>query len=396
MAQGVRGTRDFYPEDMRIRNWLFDKFHNASKSHGFEEYDTPIVEYEELYTRKAGEDITQQLYNFEDKGGRKLSLRPEMTPSLARMIMAKAGTLPIPIKWYSIPQCWRYERSQRGRGREHYQWNVDIWGVNGVEAEAELFSILIHFFSDVGLTSNDLRIRISNRKILEELLNSLSITGSQFTQTCIVMDKMDKIPMEAITEQLSEIGINDEAISQILDCLNIKKLSNLATILGEDSTALSELNNLRVRYGDTLVVIGAFFWAFHIVFISKFLKIFNFPITIASFQCLTAALISLIPAFSFEYISFRMLSLEAAELLYAGVLSSGIAFMLQIFGQQNLSPAPVAIIFSLEGVFGSIAAWIMLDQFLNEFKILGIIIILSAVIFSQIAPMYDKRKYGRN
>ncbi len=159
---------------------------------------------------------------------------------------------------------------------------------------------------------------------------------------------------------------------------------------------LSELDNLRVRYGDSLVVIGAFFWAFHIVFISKFLKIFNFPITIATFQCLSAALISFIPAFSFEYISFKVLSMESAELLYAGVLSSGIAFMLQIFGQQNLSPAPVAIIFSLEGVFGSIAAWIMLDQFLNEFKIFGIIIILSAVIFSQIAPMYDKRKYGRN
>ena len=159
---------------------------------------------------------------------------------------------------------------------------------------------------------------------------------------------------------------------------------------------LSELDNLRVRYGDSLVVIGAFFWAFHIVFISKFLKIFNFPITIATFQCLSAALISFIPAFSFEYISFKVLSMEAAELLYAGVLSSGIAFMLQVFGQQNLSPAPVAIIFSLEGVFGSIAAWIMLDQFLNEFKIFGIIIILSAVIFSQIAPMYDKRKYGRN
>ena len=159
---------------------------------------------------------------------------------------------------------------------------------------------------------------------------------------------------------------------------------------------LSELGNLRVRFGDSLVVVGAFFWAFHIVFISKFLKIFNFPITIASFQCLTAALISFIPAFSFEYISFKVLSMEAAELLYAGVLSSGIAFMLQIFGQQNLSPAPVAIIFSLEGVFGSIAAWIILDQFLNEYKILGIIIILAAVIFSQLAPIYDKRKYGRN
>ena len=159
---------------------------------------------------------------------------------------------------------------------------------------------------------------------------------------------------------------------------------------------LSELNNLRVRYGDSLVVVGAFFWAFHIVFISKFLKIFNYPITIATFQCLSASLITFIPAFSFEFISLKVLSMESAELIYAGVLSSGIAFMLQVFGQQNLSPAPVAIIFSLEGVFGSIAAWVILDQYLNEFKIFGIIIILSAVIFSQLAPMYGKIKYGRN
>ena len=157
---------------------------------------------------------------------------------------------------------------------------------------------------------------------------------------------------------------------------------------------LSELGNLRVRFGDSLVVVGAFFWAFHIVFISKFLKIFNYPITIATFQCLSASLISFIPAYSFEFISLKLISMETAELIYAGVLSSGIAFMLQVFGQQNLSPAPVAIIFSLEGVFGSIAAWIILDQYLNEFKIFGIIIILSAVIFSQLAPMYGKRKYG--
>ncbi len=159
---------------------------------------------------------------------------------------------------------------------------------------------------------------------------------------------------------------------------------------------LSELSNLRVRFGDSLVVIGAFFWAFHIVFISKFLKIFNYPITIATFQCLSASLITFIPAFSFEFISLKLISMESAELIYAGVLSSGIAFMLQVFGQQNLSPAPVAIIFSLEGVFGSIAAWIILDQYLNEFKVFGVIIILSAVIFSQLAPMYGKRKYGRN
>jgi len=159
---------------------------------------------------------------------------------------------------------------------------------------------------------------------------------------------------------------------------------------------LSELNNIRVRFGDTLVIIGAFFWAFHIILISKFLKIFNYPITIATFQCLTASIISFIPAFTFEYISFQVLLMESKELLYAGVLSSGLAFMLQVYGQQNLSPAPVAIIFSMEGVFGSIAAWLILDQFLNEFKIFGIIIILFAVIFSQLAPLYDKRKYGRN
>ena len=113
---------------MRLRNWLFDNFTIASLSHGFEEYDAPVLEHEELYTRKQGEDITKQLYNFQDKGNRNVSLRPEMTPSLARMVMAKAGSLPMPIKWFSIPQCWRYELTQRGRGREHYQWNVDIWG----------------------------------------------------------------------------------------------------------------------------------------------------------------------------------------------------------------------------------------------------------------------------
>ena len=202
VSAGVRGTRDFYPEEMRLRNWLFEHFHAAARSHGFEEYDSPVLESEELYTRKAGEEITAQLYNFEDKGGRRVALRPEMTPSLARMVMAKSGTLPIPIKWYSIPQCWRYERTQRGRGREHYQWNVDIWGMRGVEADAELLSVLVHFFRAVGLKSDDLVIRISNRKILEEVLGALGITGEVFSKTCIVIDKMDKLSSEVIDKQL--------------------------------------------------------------------------------------------------------------------------------------------------------------------------------------------------
>ena len=183
MAQGVRGTRDFYPEDMRLRNWLFNRFHDASLSHGFEQYDAPIIEHEDLYTRKQGEEITQQLYNFEDKGGRRVSLRPEMTPSLARMVMARSGALPLPIKWYSIPQCWRYERTQRGRGREHYQWNVDIWGMDGIEADAELLSVMVSLFRSVGLTSEDVVIKISSRKVLEEVLGSLGIEGESFAKT---------------------------------------------------------------------------------------------------------------------------------------------------------------------------------------------------------------------
>ena len=244
MTQGVRGTRDFYPEDMRVRNWLFERFHSAARAHGFEEYDAPVLETEELYTRKAGEEITQQLYNFEDKGGRKVALRPEMTPSLARMVMARAGALALPIKWYSIPQCWRYERTQRGRGREHYQWNVDIWGMDGVEADAELLSVLVQFFQSVGLGSADLVIRVSSRKVLEEVLGSLGISGDAFAQTCIIVDKMDKLPADTIEAQLSELGLDSSSISTIQSVLSINDLSSLSSALGDDSAAVGELNAL--------------------------------------------------------------------------------------------------------------------------------------------------------
>ena len=244
MVERPRGTRDFYPDEMRLRNWLFEKFHAASAAHGFEEYDAPVLEYEDLYTRKQGEEITQQLFNFEDKGGRKVSLRPEMTPSLARMVMAQAKTLPLPIKWYSIPQCWRYERTQRGRGREHYQWNVDIWGTESISADAELISVMVHFFKSVGLNSNDLVIKISSRKVLEEVLGTLGIQDDGFTQTCIIVDKMDKLPPEVIETQLREIGLNQSSISTIQTVLGIKNLNVLEKQLGTESIAVRELSNL--------------------------------------------------------------------------------------------------------------------------------------------------------
>ena len=244
MSQGVRGTRDFYPEDMRLRNWLFDNFTNASLLHGFEEYDAPVLEYEELYTRKQGEEITQQLYSFQDKGNRKVALRPEMTPSLARMVMARAGGLPMPIKWFSIPQCWRYERTQRGRGREHYQWNVDIWGTTEISADAELISVLVTFFEGIGLTAKDIVIRVSSRKVLEEVLGSLDLEGDIFAQTCIIVDKMDKLSSDVIEDQLSDLGHDSKVVTTIQAVLGIKDMNSLKEALKDESVAVSELNLL--------------------------------------------------------------------------------------------------------------------------------------------------------
>ena len=159
---------------------------------------------------------------------------------------------------------------------------------------------------------------------------------------------------------------------------------------------LSELKNVTVRYGDTLGILSAFCWALHIIYISKTIKFFNFPITIAMSQCLVAFLFTILPMIVYENPSFNNILKDAYEILYVGILSSGLAFLLQTYTLQNLTPAPAAIIFSLEGVFAAIFAWLILDQFLNEIKILGIFLILFAVIFSQIIPIYDKKKYGRS
>jgi len=167
-----------------------------------------------------------------------------MTPSLARMVMARAGSLPMPIKWFSIPQCWRYERTQRGRGREHYQWNVDIWGTTEISADAELISVLVTFFEEIGLTSGDIVLRISSRKVLEEVLGSLGVEGDLFAQTCIIVDKMDKLSSEVIETQLSELGHSTKVVSSIQSVLGIKDMEGLKKSLEDKSTAVSELNTL--------------------------------------------------------------------------------------------------------------------------------------------------------
>jgi len=166
-------------------------------------------------------------------------------------------------------------------------------------------------------------------------------------------------------------------------------LSALMCLLG--GLFLTELDNVTVRLGDSIALFNALFWSFHIVFISRLLKFFNFPITIAALQCLIGSVLTFLPASIFEEVVFSNILLEYKEILYVGVLSSGFAFLLQIFSQQNLSPAPVAIIFSLEGAIAAIAGWVILNQFLTEIKVFGIFLIIFAVIFSQIAPLYKKK-----
>jgi len=243
-TQPPKGTRDFYPENMRLRNWLFEEWHAVAKSHGFSQYDAPILESESLYTRKAGEEVTQQLYNFVDKGDRSVALRPEMTPSLARMVMAKKGGLNLPLKWYSIPQCWRYERMTRGRRREHFQWNMDIWGISGVEAEAELLKAMVTFFENVGLSAKDVGIKVNSRMVITEVLTELGIPEEKFAATCVLVDKLEKLPLDAIQGDLEELGLERQVVEKLTDVLTNKSIKSIAAVLDPNSVAVTQLTKL--------------------------------------------------------------------------------------------------------------------------------------------------------
>ena len=262
-----RGTRDFYPhscatsdaEDMSLRTWLFGHWRAVAGLHGFEEYDAPVLESEELYVRKAGEDVTKQLYSMEDQSGRKLALRPEMTPSLARMVLARRGGMNLPVKWFSIPQCWRYERMTRGRRREHYQWNLDVWGVDGVAAEAELLAAAVGFCERVGLTAADVGVKVSTRGVLAELLSKVGVPAERFAAVAVVVDKLDKLPEEEVRSLLGEQGLGGDVVDALLGALAVRDFDALAGVLGAESAALAELRELwklaeAYGYADWLVL----------------------------------------------------------------------------------------------------------------------------------------------
>src|SRR6266850_3241576 len=165
-GKALPGFRDFYPEELALKNSIFATWRGVATRYGFEEYDGPPLEPLELYTQKSGDEIVQQLYAFRDKGDREVALRPEMTPTLARMVAAHANAMRKPIRWFSMPQLFRYERQQRGRLREHFQLNMDLIGEASVAADAELLAVAIDVMRAVGLTSGDVRARVSDRQML--------------------------------------------------------------------------------------------------------------------------------------------------------------------------------------------------------------------------------------
>ena len=241
--QPVKGTRDFFPDEMRLRNWLFEVWRNVSEQAGFEEYDTCVLEHEELYVRKTGDEISKQLYSFEDKGGRRLSLRPEMTPSLARLVLQQEKSLSFPIKWFSMPQCFRYERMTKGRRREHFQWNADIIGQHEVVAEAEILMLLISACESMGLSTNDFRVFINDRRILNAILSQINVPQVLHSEVMVIMDKRDKIPPEALLKMLEKMRMTTKQVGQLNEYLSKSDLEELRENL-KNTEGIEELQHL--------------------------------------------------------------------------------------------------------------------------------------------------------
>ncbi|WKZ29919.1 MAG: histidine--tRNA ligase [Candidatus Dojkabacteria bacterium] len=216
-TQPYKGARDFYPEDMRLRNYIFDKWRKVSRLFGFEEYDFPIVEPFEVFASKSGEEIVNtQLFSFTDRGDRKLALRPELTPSTVRMIAGKFNEIPRPIKWFMIGNNWRFEKPQKGRGREFYQLEANIFGVSQVEADFEIISLIVALMKEFGATSEMFSIRLSDRRLISALLNdTLQLSEEKQLSTRRLMDKYRKMSPQEFTEALYDIDVDAEKASKI-------------------------------------------------------------------------------------------------------------------------------------------------------------------------------------
>ena len=222
-----RGMRDFYPEDLDLRDRIFAAWTDASTMHGFQHFEPPVVESFELLARKAGEEVAQQIYHFEDKSNRQLALRPEVTPSLVRMISARQKEILFPAKWWTIGQCFRYERMTRGRRREHFQWNLDIVGEPSVQAEAWILASVTSALGALGLGPADVRIHINNRQVVAYLLDQLGVPPAQHVDVFMVLDKKGKVPVEALKQMLIEKGLAVQTADDVMGQLSGETLDSL-------------------------------------------------------------------------------------------------------------------------------------------------------------------------
>lgn len=263
-TQPYKGARDFYPEEMRIRTYIFDTWRKVCKKHGYEEYDGPFLESFELYEAKSGEElVNEQLYSFIDKGERKVAIRPEMTPTLSRMIAGKHKELTKPIRWFSMPNLWRYEKPQKGRLREHYQLNVDTFGTTGIESDFEILSLLINMMLDFGAKGEMFEIRINNRRLMEDVYKKIGIEEKDKYKVGKAIDRKPKISEEEFIKMLKDTTeLSEEKINTLCHFLNtpqdiLKELENMSEGAREVKTLLKLLSyvNLEkyVKYSPTIM-----------------------------------------------------------------------------------------------------------------------------------------------
>src|SRR5437762_547000 len=216
-GKALPGFRDFYPEDLSLRNHIFATWRGVAARYGFEEYDGPPLEALELYTKKSGDEIVQQLYNFKDKGDRDVALRPEMTPTLARMVAAHERSYKKPIKWFAIPQLFRYERQQKGRLREHFQFNADIIGEADPAADAELIALLIDSLRSFGLTAEDFVIRLSSRNAWQDFFTGRRGDPAKASEFYQAIDKLERETPEQNQQRLSALGFSLEEVTAFIN-----------------------------------------------------------------------------------------------------------------------------------------------------------------------------------
>ena len=242
--QPYKGTRDFYPQEMRLRNWFFGVIRNVLEKSAFDEYNGPMLESLELYAAKSGDEIAnEQTYHFTDRGERNLAIRPEMTPTVARMVAGKMGELNFPLKWFSIPNMYRYERPQRGRLREFWQVNVDIFGCDGFEADLEIITSAINIMRAYGADESMFTVHINNRRFFNDVIAAIAGTDSDGSRKVSkIIDKKNKIPREVYEKEMHELGMTDEQIGRI-DALYTMSVED-ATAICPESVGSQELCSL--------------------------------------------------------------------------------------------------------------------------------------------------------